>query len=148
MSSKPSLQGVKRRVLYVTLYEGIAIVVATAGLAAMSGSGAMHSTVAAVMASALAIAWNFMFNHFFEAWESRQAVKGRSIRRRVVHAIGFEGGLAAMLVPVFAWWLGVSLWEAFVMDIGLLLFFLAYTFAFNWAFDHFFGLPASAMALK
>ena len=60
------------------------------------------------------------------------------------YAIGFEGGLVAFLVPVFAWWLGVSLWESLVMDLGLVVFFLVYTFVFNWSFDRLFGLPTSA----
>jgi uncharacterized membrane protein len=38
----------------------------------------------------------------------------------------------------------VSLWQALLYDAALLLFFLVYTFVFNWAFDRVFGLPASA----
>ncbi|MGO4396024.1 PACE efflux transporter [Variovorax sp. M-6] len=138
------MQGLKRRVVYISLYEGIAIVVASAGLALMSGQGLGHSGVLAVIASVIAVLWNLTFNALFERWESRQAVRGRSVRRRVAHAIGFEGGLVAFLVPIFAWWLDVSLWEALVMDLGLVVFFLVYTFVFNWAFDAIFGLPASA----
>ena len=93
----------------------------------------------------IAVIWNLVFNALFERWESRQAVRGRSVRRRIAHAIGFEGGLIAFLVPMFAWGLGVSLWQALVMDLGLVVFFLVYTFVFNWAFDRVFGLPASAM---
>ena len=140
------MQGLKRRVIYITLYEGIAIVAASAGLALMSGQGVGHSGVVAVLASVIAILWNLAFNALFERWEARQAVGGRSLRRRAAHAIGFEGGLVAFLVPVFAWWLGVSLWEALVIDLGLVVFFLVYTFVFNWAFDQLFGLPASAAA--
>ncbi len=51
-----------------------------------------------------------------------------------------------MLVPFFAWWLGIGLVEAFMLESGLILFFLAYTFAFTWAFDRVFGLPAGARA--
>jgi len=80
----------------------------------------------------------------FERWEARQSVRGRSVARRVAHAVGFEGGLVLFLVPLFAWWFDVGLWQALVMDLGLLLFFLAYTFVFNWCFDRVFGLPASA----
>src|SRR5690606_7768096 len=103
------------------------------------------SAVASVDASALAVTWNLIFNAIFEAWERRQTVKGRSLRRRVAHAIGFEGGLVLSIVPFFAWWLEVSLWEAFVLDLGFILFFLVYTFVFAWCFDKVFGLPASAM---
>ena len=138
------MQGPWRRVLYVTLYELIAIAVATAGLAQLSGQGAGHSSVVAVAASAIAVLWNVVFNWAFERWESRQTVRGRSVARRVAHAIGFEGGLVFTLVPLFAWWFKVSLWDAFVMDLALIVFFLCYTFVFNWAFDRVFGLPASA----
>ena len=138
------LQGPWRRVLYVTLYELIAIAVATAGLAQLSGQGAGHSSVVAVAASAIAVLWNVVFNWAFERWESRQTVRGRSVARRVAHAIGFEGGLVFTLVPLFAWWFNVSLWQAFVMDLALIVFFLCYTFVFNWVFDRVFGLPASA----
>ena len=141
------LQGPWRRVLYVTLYELIAIAVATAGLAQLSGQGAGHSSVVAVAASAIAVLWNVVFNWAFERWESRQAVRGRSVKRRIAHAIGFEGGLVFTLVPLFAWWFNVSLWQAFVMDLALIVFFLCYTFVFNWVFDRVFGLPASAMAV-
>ncbi|MGI4779405.1 MAG: PACE efflux transporter [Janthinobacterium lividum] len=140
------MQGIKRRVVYISLYEGIAIVAASFGLAAMSGQGLGHSGALAAIASAIAVVWNLAFNALFERWESRQAVRGRSLRRRIAHAIGFEGGLVAFLVPAIAWWLDISLLEALAMDLGLVVFFLVYTFVFNWVFDAVFGLPASAGA--
>jgi len=103
-----------------------------------------HASILSIMSSAVAVLWNLSFNAVFERWEARQAVRGRSVQRRIAHAIGFEGGLVVFLVPLFAWWLDVSLWQALVMDIGFLLFFLGYTFVFNWTFDAVFGLPASA----
>ena len=108
------MQGLKRKVVYVSLFECIAIV------------------------------WNLLFNTLFERWEARQPVRGRSVRRRVLHAIGFEGGMVVFLVPIFAWWFDINLLQALIMDLGLLVFFLFYTFVFNWGFDLVFGLPASA----
>ena len=140
------LQGPKRRILYVGLYETIAIIVSSLIFMAI-GQKASDSGVMAVAASVIAICWNLTFNHLFEKWESRQRVKGRSVLRRVVHAVGFEGGIAAMLIPLMAWWFDISLWEAAVMEAGLLVFFMVYTFAFNWVFDRIFGLPASAQKL-
>ena len=138
------LQGIKRRVLYVTLYELIAIAAATLGLAMLSGQGMSHSGVLAVAASVIAVLWNLAFTWMFERWESRQAQRGRTVARRIAHAIGFEGGLVLALVPLMAWWFDISLWQALVMDFGLIVFFLCYTFVFNWVFDRIFGLPASA----
>ncbi|QTD47235.1 PACE efflux transporter [Ottowia testudinis] len=136
------MQGARRRVLYVSLYEGLAIAIVTLTLLAFTNEGIASSGGLAIGSSAIALAWNLVFNALFERWERRQPVRGRSLARRVAHAIGFEGGLLLWLVPFFAWWLGVSLWQALLMDIGFLLFFLVYTFVFTWAFDRLFGLPA------
>ncbi len=140
----PGLQGPWRRVVYVALYELIAIGFATFGMAAATGQGVGSSGAVAVACSVVAVFWNMLFNGLFERWEARQPTRGRSLGRRVAHALGFEGGLALILVPLIAWMLDVSLWQALVMDMGLLLFFLVYTFVFNWSFDRVFGLPASA----
>lgn len=138
------MQGFKRKLVYVSLYELIAIAMSTLGLALLADRGAGHASVAAVAASAIAVAWNFLYNAAFEAWEARQATRGRSVARRIAHAVGFEAGLVVTLVPLFAWWLEISLWQAFLLDLGLIVFFLVYTFVFNLAFDRVFGLPASA----
>ncbi|KAF1021296.1 MAG: hypothetical protein GAK30_01916 [Paracidovorax wautersii] len=138
------MQGLKRKIVYVSFYELIAVVITTTGLALLSSHSAGHASVAAVASSAIALVWNLVYNTLFEAWESRQAKRGRGLARRIAHAIGFEAGLVVMLVPLFAWWLDVSLWHAFVLDLGLIVFFLVYTFVFNLGFDHLFGLPASA----
>lgn len=139
-----ALQGWRRRVLFVSLYEAIAIAFSSWGLAEMSGDGLAHAGVMGLAASAIAIVWNLVFNALFERWEARQTVRGRGFARRAAHAIGFEGGLLLYFVPLFAWWFDVSLWQSFVMDLGLLVFFLIYTFVFNWCFDRVFGLPGSA----
>lgn len=140
------MQGIKRKLVYVISFEIIAIAISSTLLQLLSGSSAVSSGAAAVGASALALAWNFVYNTLFEAWERRQAKKGRSLWRRAAHAVGFEVGLVVMLVPLFAWILGVTLLQALALNLGMILFFLAYTFLFNLAFDRLFGLPLSAQA--
>jgi uncharacterized membrane protein len=140
------VQGIWRRVVYISLYEVVAIGLAGVGLMLMSGKSLLDSGALAIATSSVAVVWNLVFNTFFERWEARQTTTGRSVKRRVLHAVTFEIGLIVMLVPLIAWWLGVSLWQALVMDMALVVFFLVYTFAFNWAFDEVFGLPASANA--
>lgn len=141
------LDGVKRRVVYVLFYEAIAIAVSSIGLALASSHSVDRALPAAIAASVIAVIWNYAFNTFFERWERAQKVKGRSFRRRIAHALGFEGGLVFFLVPLFAWWFNVSLWHAFMMDFALLIFFFLYTFVFSWCFDRIFGLPSSAQAV-
>jgi uncharacterized membrane protein len=98
-----------------------------------------------VAMSAIALAWNYLFNAAFEHWESNRATKGRSFALRIAHGVGFEGGLTVILVPLMAYWLAVSLMQAFVADVGFLAFFFVYTVAFTWVFDRMFGLPVSAL---
>jgi len=138
------MQGLKRKIVYVSLFELFAVALTTTTLMLLAGSSGAHASVAAVASSTVAVVWNFIFNSMFEAWEARQTTKGRSVARRIAHAIGFEGGLVAFLVPLFAWWLDISLWEAFIVDLWIVVFFLVYTFLFSLAFDRIFGLPASA----
>jgi len=140
------MQGIKRKVIYATLFELIAVALTSSLLMLLAGHDAGHAGVAAVASSLIALMWNMVYNTVFEAWEARQATRGRSWMRRAAHAAGFEGGLVVMLVPLFAWWLGISLWEALVLDLWLVVFFMVYTFLFSLAFDRIFGLPASAQA--
>jgi uncharacterized membrane protein len=110
----------------------------------MSDASAGSSLVLSALTATIALCWSFVFNTVFEAWEARQPVKGRSLRRRTVHALMFEGGLVLICIPVMAWWLQVGYLEALAYEAGLIALFIAYTYAFTWGFDRIFGLPASA----
>lgn len=141
------MQGARRKIVYVTLYELFAIAISSTGLSVGSGASLERAGVIAVASAVIAIVWNLVYNTLFERWESRQSVRGRGLARRVAHAVGFELGFLVLLVPLFAWWFDIGLQHALVLEIGLALFFLLYTFVFNWAFDRVFGLPASALPL-
>ena len=100
-----------------------------------------------VLMATIALSWNYVFNALFERWEKKQTTKGRSWQR-LAHGAGFEGGLVLVLVPLTAYWLSISLWQALLAEIGLLLTFFIYAIVFTWAFDKVFGLPASALETK
>ncbi|MFT3664980.1 PACE efflux transporter [Piscinibacter sp.] len=134
----------RRRVVQAILYEVFAIAFVGPAMSLMFGQSAGSTLALAVVMSTIALGWNYVFNGLFEAWESRQAVKGRSFGRRLAHGIGFEGGLVFLLVPVMAYWLETTLLKAFLADLGILAFFFVYAIVFTWAFDRVFGLPQSA----
>ena len=138
------MQGIRRKVVYVGLYELFAIAISSTGLAAGANASLERAGAIAVATAVIAVVWNLVYNTLFERWEARQSVRGRGLGRRVAHAVGFELGFLVLLVPLFAWWFGIGLQHALVLELGLALFFLLYTFVFNWSFDKVFGLPASA----
>jgi uncharacterized membrane protein len=78
--------------------------------------------------------WNMLFNGLFDHAQRRFGFS-RGVAVRAGHALMFEAGLVAAVVPLAAWWLRIGLVEALLLDIALLLFFLPYTFVFNWACD-------------
>jgi uncharacterized membrane protein len=131
----------RRRLLQAGIYETIALALVTPVVARLFEHPPLSSLLLSALMSAIALAWNYGFNTVFERWEARQPSRERTWRRRLAHGIGFEVGLASILVPLMAVWLGVSLWQAFVADIGLIVFFFFYTVAFTWAFDHVFAVP-------
>lgn len=134
---------VKRRIGYTLSYEALAVV-CTTGLLVLFGNDPVQSLPFAIVSSITAMIWNFLWNTLFEKMERTFGWKGRSVPVRVFHAVGFEGGLAAILIPIMAWWLQVTLLDALVTELGLLAFFLMYTYVFNLSFDKIFGLPQSA----
>jgi uncharacterized membrane protein len=134
----------RRKILYAVSFETLGIAIAALGLIVMAGADAGSSIILSAITATVALSWSFVFNNLFEAWEARQKIRGRSFRRRTVHALLFEGGLVLLLVPIMAWWLNVSLMQALAYEAGLIALFMAYTYAFTWAFDQIFGLPVSA----
>jgi uncharacterized membrane protein len=130
-----------RRLVHAALYEAVAIALVTPGLAATGHASTDRGLSLSVAMSVMAMAWNMAFNALFEAWERGQPSQHRTWQRRALHALGFEGGLMLLTVPVIMWVLGLGLWAAIAMDASLMVFFLFYTYAFNWAFDRVFGLP-------
>ncbi|WP_265090200.1 PACE efflux transporter [Psychrobacter frigidicola] len=136
-----TLSPLKRRLVYVIIFEIIAIISSTFVLMLLSGSDAAESLPVAVMVSLAAVIWNFIYNTAFEAWERRRLVAKRTLLIRIIHAIGFEGGLFLICLPLYMVWYGVGLGKAFSMEATLLLFFLVYTFIFTLVFDKIFTLP-------
>ena len=92
------------------------------------------------------VVWNMIFNHFFEKYEAKRKLK-RTVGVRILHAIGFEGGLMLATIPMVAYALEMSLGQAFLTDLSLTLCILVYTFIFQWCYDHIeasMGIRASA----
>lgn len=136
-----TLSPIKRRLLYVSLFELLAILLSTLLLMALSDSGANESLPVAVIVSSVAVLWNYIYNTLFEAWESRARIMERTFKIRSIHTLGFETGLFLFCLPLYMLWYDVGVWVAMYMESALLLFFLVYTFVFTWMFDQIFTLP-------
>ncbi|THF53796.1 PACE efflux transporter [Allorhizobium terrae] len=92
----------------------------------------------------VATGWNYIYNLLFDIGMKR--VKGdlnKTIPIRVFHAILFEAGLLAILAPLVALYLGITLVEALILDVSLSLFYVVYAFLFNLIYDRLFPFSQS-----
>ena len=96
----------------------------------------------AVIGATLAMLWTYIYNIGFD--HAMQGLTGgtqKTLPQRILHAVLFEIGLLVALLPVIAYWLGITLWEALVMDAAFALFYMVYALGYNWAYDRLFPLP-------
>lgn len=132
------------RIRHAVLFEVVALMIVAPLGGFAFGVSLAHFGVIAVVSTTIAMLWNYGYNLAFDHALLRL---GRSVHKtvpvRVVHAVLFETGLLFLLVPFIAWYLGVTFWQALVMDVALAGFYLVYAFAFNWAYDILFPIPAS-----
>mgnify|MGYP003120247041 FL=1 len=100
--------------------------------------------IVSLVSASIATGWNYLYNLMFDhAMLRLRGDVDKTLRIRVAHAVLFEAGLLLVLLPFIAWYLQISLTEAFVMDLSFAAFFLVYAFVYNWIYDQVFPIPAS-----
>lgn len=98
--------------------------------------------VVSIASATIAMLWNYVYNLGFDHAMQRLAGSTyKTVPIRVLHAVLFEAGILIVLAPFIAWYLGVGLWHAIVMDVSFSLFYLVYAFVFNWGYDRLFPIP-------
>ncbi|RTQ98913.1 PACE efflux transporter [Halomonas nitroreducens] len=123
----------KERLSHTLLFETGGLIMVTPLASWVSGHGFGEVGVLALGLATIAMLWNLVWNRLFDAWVP---TRRRSLVQRLGQALGFELGLLVTTLPVVAWWLSIGLVEAFWLDLGFMLFFLAYALVFNTLFDH------------
>jgi uncharacterized membrane protein len=135
------------RVRHALLFEAVALAIFVPGSAAVFGQPVGDMSVIGVASATIATVWNFLFNLGFD--RTLRALRGsvhKTLAIRVAHTLLFEAGLVVMLIPLIAWYLGIGLWDALLMDMAIVIFYLVYGFLFNIAYDRIFPVGAPARA--
>lgn len=130
------------RVRHALLFEVFGLILVIP-LGALVFAMPMHDIgVVGLVSATLAMVWNYIYNLIFDT--ILQRTRGSTLKTvpmRIIHAVLFEVGLLIVLMPFIAWYLNISLMHALVMDISFALFYMAYAFVFNFAYDKAFPLP-------
>ena len=125
----------KRRWIHALSYEVILLVIIALGLSYMFEMPMQVTGGLGIAMAVTSVLWNMLFNHYFEKLEAKHQLR-RTFKIRVLHAIGFEGGLMLATIPMVAYALEKSMMQAFLNDLLMTLSILLYTFIFQYCYDH------------
>jgi uncharacterized membrane protein len=124
----------KERVLQAILFEIFANVFIVFFIQFLLSKSIEKSAVLSIGSAMLAMLWNMIYNKLFDLLQQKIGFE-RGLIIRVIHAVIFELGLMIVLVPAAVLWLQITIYQALLLDISVILFFLPYTIIFNWAYD-------------
>ena len=124
----------KRRIIHALGYEIILLVIIAIALSFIFEVPMEVTGTLGVAMAVTSVVWNMIFNHFFEKIEQKKKFK-RTIKIRILHAIGFEGGLMLATIPMVAYAMDMSILQAILLDLGMTSCILVYTFVFQWCYD-------------
>lgn len=122
------------RIVHALGFECFALLLCAPTIALLMDKPLMSAGLLTLAISVTATLWNMLYNLLFDRLQARMGFE-RTPWVRVAHALGFEGGLIVAVVPGAAWWLSIGLLDAFLMEVGLLVFLLPYTYLYNLGFD-------------
>jgi|SRR5690606_14619289 uncharacterized membrane protein len=132
------------RVRHAVMFELIGLAIFTPGAAILFNQPIGHMGVIGVVSATAATLWNFVFNLGFDrAMLRMRGSVHKTMRIRIAHTALFEAGLIVILIPFIAWYLGISLMTALVLDIAVVVFYLVYAFTFNIFYDWAFPIQAA-----
>ncbi len=129
------------------LFEVGGLALITPPFAWLSGVPMGDSLGLLAVTALIAALWNAVYNTAFDWVEGRltgRTADRRPVGLRAMHALGFEGGLLLMTLPVIMAWTGMGWVEALIADLGLATAYVIYAFAFNLGYDRVFPIEATA----
>ncbi|ETX12377.1 membrane protein [Marinomonas ushuaiensis DSM 15871] len=124
------------RIFQAVLFEVTVLSIIIPSSVIIGGFDTGKMTIVAVAISLFAMLWNYIYNLIFDKLMGFNRLE-RGLVLRVSHAVGFELGMAAITLPVMAWYLGITLLAAAILEAAFLIFILVYTLVFNWAYDRY-----------
>jgi len=124
----------KERVLHTVLFEVFALMLMIPLGSLVGGIDAHTMTGVAIFMSLVAMAWNYTYNYLFDKVVGSDR-NSRTILTRIAHGLGFEAGLLVATLPLLMLFLNKGFTEVLLLEITMVVFFLVYAIAYNWAYD-------------
>lgn len=140
MSQTVTLRTGKDRIRYALTFEASLMVFLIPAGAAFFDKAFSDIGLLGLVLSLKALLISLLYNWIFDRIDARafQVSSDRSIIGRITHALGFELSLLITSLPIYTWWLSISVWEALAADLVVTTFVVLYTYLFTLTYDRVF----------
>ncbi|WJV63342.1 multidrug/biocide efflux PACE transporter [Pectobacteriaceae bacterium CE70] len=122
------------RMVHAVGFEVVAMLICAPASSILLDRPLFDTGLLSMMLSSVAMIWNVIYNRLFDRLWPVSRIK-RRLSIRISHAVGFECGFIVIGLPLAAGMLNITLWQAFLIEMGFFLFFLPYTVTYNWVYD-------------
>lgn len=145
MSQPVALRSGVDRLRYAILFELTLISLLIPAGAAFFDKGLDEIGLLGLVLMLKAIALGLVYNLIFDLLYARtgRVSSDRRALGRVLHALGYELTLVTTSLPIYMWWLGLTLLEALATDLIVTSFVVAYTFLFTLVYDRTFPVRST-----
>ncbi len=140
MSKTVKLRSGKDRLRYTILFEAVLFAILIPAGAVFFDKGLADIGVLGAFLLVKAVLLGLLYNWVFDKVDAQSGrlSSDRKILGRIVHAVGFELTLLITSVPVYCWWLNITVLEAVMVDLVVTSLVVAYTYLFTLAYDRLF----------
>lgn len=140
MSDKVALRSGKDRLRYTVVFECLLMVFLIPAGAIFFDKGLGEIGLLGMILSGKAMLINLIYNWVFDQVDAKKGrvSSDRGVIGRILHASGFELSLLITSLPIYCWWLDITIVEALVTDLVVTSFVVAYTYVFTLGYDRLF----------
>ncbi len=150
MSQSPAMRTGADRLRYTVTFELMLMALLVPAGAAFFDKGWADIGVLGLILSLKAMLMNLVYNWVFDHVDARanRISSDRSTFGRIVHAVGFEVSLVITSLPIYVWWLDLTLLEALMTDLVVTSFVVLYTYVFTLGYDRLFPVVPLQVPVK
>ena len=140
MLQSPAMRTGADRLRYTVTFEMTLLVLLVPAGAAFFDKGWADIGILGLILSTKAMLVNLAYNWVFDHVDARanRISSDRSTLGRILHSVGFELSLLITSLPIYVWWLNISVLEALMTDLVVTSFFVVYTYMFTLGYDRLF----------
>ena len=124
----------RERIFHAVSFELVAMAIIVPASAVLIEKNPLDMLFVNIGLSLFAMLWNYIYNFWFDKLVGPNRIT-RKLFIRIVHTLGFEGGMLIVTIPLVSWYLVLSLLDTLILEAGVLTFILIYTALFNWLYD-------------